>query len=112
MNQRLPFRALLALAVLTVAHAGTFYVDCAAGNDAHDGLSPGSAFGTLAAISSRTFAPGDQILLNRGTTCKGIFSALGSGTPTAPIVLGAYGSGAAPLIDGGDRKSTRLNSSH
>jgi hypothetical protein len=101
MNQRLPLRALLVLAVLTAAHGGTFYVDCAAGNDAHDGLSPSSAFGTLAAISSRTFAPGDQILLNRGTTCKGIFSALGSGTPTAPIVLGAYGSGAAPIINGG-----------
>ncbi len=105
MNQRLPLLALLALAAVTAAHAGTFYVDCAGGNDSHDGLSPGSAFGTLAAISSRTFAAGDRILLSRGSTCKGIFSAMGSGTPDAPIVLGAYGSGAPPLIDGGSYMS-------
>src|SRR3974377_705458 len=94
---------LLALLVLTtaIARGATFYVDCAAGNDSHDGLSPSTAFGTLAAIGSRTFAPGDSILLKRGATCKGIFSALGSGRPDAPITLGAYGSGAAPVIDGG-----------
>ena len=101
MNQRLPLLALLTLTAMPAACASTFYVDCAAGSDSQDGLSPSSAFGTLAAISSRTFAPGDRIFLNRGTTCKGIFSAMGSGTPAAPIVLGAYGTGAPPIIDGG-----------
>jgi len=100
MNVRPPLLTLLTLALLSAAHATTYYVDCSAGSDSNDGLSPGSAFGTLAAINSRTFAPGDSILLNRGATCKGIFSAQGSGTPTQPIVLDAYGSGAAPVING------------
>ena len=98
---RCAFSLLAFFTMTAAAHATTYYVDCAAGHDAHDGLSPATAFGTLAAISSRTFVPGDKILLNRGTTCKGIFSAGGSGTPEAPIVLGAYGNGSAPVIDGG-----------
>ena len=102
MKPRAPLLALLTLAALPAARASTLYLDCAAGNDSNDGLSPGSALKTLtAAINSRTFVPGDTILLNRGTTCSGIFAPQGSGTPAAPIVLDAYGSGAPPLINAG-----------
>lgn len=105
MNPRAPLLALLALAALPAARASTVYLDCAAGNDSNDGLSPGSALKTLAAINSRTFGPGDTILLNRGTTCSGVFAPQGSGTPTAPIVLDAYGTGAPPIISAGSLNS-------
>jgi hypothetical protein len=46
-------RAIFAAAVLCAvpmsAGAAAYYVDCAAGNDAAEGLSPATAWGTLAA---------------------------------------------------------------
>jgi hypothetical protein len=55
----------------------------------------------LASVNAVTFQPGDQILLNRGTTCAGTLAPNGSGSSDAPIVVDAYGTGAQPVINGG-----------
>lgn len=79
-----------------------FYVDCAA-KSAGNGTAakPWRSLGTVNAHG--VFAPGDRILLKRGTVCKGTLVPKGSGQPGKSIVLGDYGSAkkAKPTVAGG-----------
>jgi hypothetical protein len=86
-------------------HGTTYYVDCANGSDTNSGTDPAHAWRTLAQASSVTYQAGDQILFRRGTTCDGVFAPHGSGTAGAPIVAGAYGTGAKPQIAGGGARA-------
>jgi hypothetical protein len=77
----------------------TYYVDCFAktsgdGTDAHP-------WNSLAGPNSTTFHPGDELLLRRGTECRGTIHPQGSGTSDAPITVGAYGTGTTPVVNGG-----------
>jgi hypothetical protein len=47
-----------------------------------------------------TFAPGDSILFQRGGTYTGTLVPAEDGSRTLPIIVGAYGSGAKPIITG------------
>ena len=87
------------LAALPVS-AADFHVDCRAGNDDHDGRSPGTAWRSLAKVNATTYHPGDSILLQRGTRCTGTLWPKGSGEPGRPIRLAAYGEGPLPIVDG------------
>lgn len=65
----------------------TYYIDPYDGSAENDGLSPESAVTSPRQISP---APGDRILLRRGTVLREpLFSP--DGTPDAPIIWGAYG---------------------
>lgn len=78
--------------------ATSYYVDCA---DAGDGTgTESSPWSSLATVNSQTFQPGDSVLFAAGSTCTGQLAPQGSGTATAPITIGAYGSGADPVIAG------------
>jgi hypothetical protein len=77
--------------IITPADATIFRIDCTKT--------------ALADISAKTYDPGDQILLPRGQTCQGTLSPNGSGAAGDPIVIGAYGSGPAPIIDASGRNS-------
>jgi len=81
-------------------HAPAYYVDCAAGADSSAGTSPRTAWRTLAKVSATTFSSADSILFRRGTRCVGQLWPKGSGEPGRPIVIGAYGHGPLPVIDG------------
>ena len=78
--------------------AATYYVDCSAASNGSGTMA--SPWNSTAAVNSRSggFAAGDQILLRAGTTCTGTLTPKGSGTSGAPIVLGAYGTGAKPAV--------------
>jgi hypothetical protein len=102
--------ALAALLVVSLAVCGglilpaqaagtTYYVDCSAGTNG-DG-SQSSPWNNLDTVNATTFAPGDSILFKRGTTCTGQLWPKGSGTAGSPISMGAYGTGALPIISGG-----------
>ena len=52
------------------------------------------------------YNPGDAILLNRGDTFEGQILDTLHGSPSSPIVIGAYGSGAKPIIYGDLRGRT------
>jgi hypothetical protein len=102
------------------ALTGTYYVDnasdshCASGGP---GTSPSAPWCDFAHLNGQTFGPGAQILLKRGDTFTGELGKLyGSGTSAAPIVLGAYGSGARPHITGTGKATDRAvwieNASH
>ncbi|MCM2423470.1 RICIN domain-containing protein [Streptomyces sp. RKAG293] len=89
-------------ATAPAAATGTaYYVNCAGGNDTAAGTSPAAAWRSLAKVGATVFAPGDQILFQRGTACAGTLAPQGSGSAGSPITVDAYGTGASPLIAGG-----------
>jgi hypothetical protein len=81
------------------------YLDCNAGNDSADSLTPQTAWRTVAKANSYTYQPGDTLLLRRNTRCDGMLWPKGSGTEQAPIRVGAYGQGALPIIVGGSESA-------
>jgi len=85
---------------ISVAAQAAYYLDCSSGDDTQNGLSPQSAWKSLAAVNGHTFAPGDALLMKRGTTCAGMLWPKGSGTESKSIRLGAFGVGALPRIVG------------
>ncbi len=95
-------RALFAFAFfcLPSASGAVYYVDSAAGVDSQTGLSVSAPWKTLSRVAASSFAPGDFILLKRGSTWYEPFTAPSSGMPDVPITFGAYGSGSNPIIDG------------
>ena len=91
--------SLVVTAGLTV-HAETYYVSNA-GNDNNDGLTTSTPWKTLAKVSSfYGFVAGDEILFNRDEVYYGRLTINNSGTSGNPITIGAYGSGAMPVISG------------
>ncbi|MEI7980237.1 MAG: DNRLRE domain-containing protein [Bacteroidota bacterium] len=84
----------------------TYYVDALDGNDLNDGLTPASAWKTLAKVSAITFAPGSRILFKAGGSWTGRLYPKGSGEAGNPIVIDSYGAGPKPLIDGAGMTGT------
>jgi len=80
----------------------TYYVDSTAGNDANSGTSSSTPWKTVAKVNSASFAPGDRILFKRGGTWRDELRISSSGLQGQPILVDAYGSGAAPKISGAD----------
>ena len=87
----------------------TYYIS-PTGSDEALGTAPNSAWQTLAKLNEQTFAPGDQILFERGGHWLGMFHVKGSGSPTQPIVLSDFGSQdqPAPSLDGDGFQSALL----
>jgi len=91
----LPLLLSIALSAQTV-----HYLDCSASQKSTDSLSPDTAWNAIEQVNEHTFQPGDQLLLKRGTACHGMLSPRGSGDSERPILIGAYGVGAVPIIFG------------
>jgi len=58
---------LILLVVGPKARSTTYYVDSLEGHDANAGTTPGSSWRSLAKVNSFKFAPGDILLLRRGS---------------------------------------------
>ena len=85
--------------------ATTYYVSSSAGSDINDGLSPATAWSTLASVSAggshaALIVPGTTVLLARGDVWREPLAPGSSGVNGSAIVFDAYGSGAAPEITG------------
>lgn len=108
----------LLLLSVQAAHATTYYVDssiadknpasatpdCTNYNSSTFRCSGGSAdaYATVADINAGSFSPGDNILFRRGQTWREQLAVPSSGNSGSPITFGAFGSGADPVISGGD----------
>ena len=91
---------LLFIPTASQAASPAYYVDCSVQGGGSG--SAGRPWNSIAAVNGHgAFAPGDQILFKRGTTCNGMLDPRGNGAAGHPIVIGAYGSGAKPTIAGG-----------
>lgn len=95
-------RAACVLSVCLVStQAATYHLDSGSGNDAADGLTPATAWQSLAKANSVVYQPGDSLLLKSGATWTGRLQPQGSGTSAARIVIDRYGDGPKPVIHGG-----------
>ena len=100
--ERFVKRTLLFIFILhlsSLSFAVTYYVSNA-GNDSNNGTSLTTSWQTLAKVNSKTFVPGDQILFKCGDTFYGTLTIKSSGSSGNPIIYGAYGTGAKPIITG------------
>jgi polysaccharidase protein len=75
-----------------------YYVNSATGSDHNSGTAENSAFATLSAVESLRLNPGDSVLLAAGSVFNEQFDLKYSGSVTAPITIGSYGLGDAPVI--------------
>ena len=82
-------------------HATTYYFSTS-GNDANNGTSTATPWQTLSKFNSIITArvAGDVILFKRGDTFYGSITINKAGSSGNPITLGAYGTGANPIITG------------
>jgi hypothetical protein len=78
----------------------TYYVDNVNGSDTNNGTSPSTAWKNISKVNSVTFLPGNQILFKAGGSWTNRLHPLGSGTSGSPIVIGSYGTGNRPIING------------
>ena len=90
---------------LSAEVSGTLYYVSNSGNDRNDGLTPQTAWATLQYAFSRSLAPGDAVLLERGdiwTVEPSAREGLTSSAIEIPngVTLGAYGEGAKPILQG------------
>ncbi|MFG3531040.1 right-handed parallel beta-helix repeat-containing protein [Streptomyces sp. NPDC047917] len=83
------------------------YVDCGAASGKENG-SRNQPWRTLDQVNRLNLRAGSSILLSRGSRCTGTLAPQGTGTPGRPMVIGAYGRGAKPVIDGGGNAETLL----
>jgi uncharacterized repeat protein (TIGR02059 family) len=85
----------------TIASATDYYIS-SSGNDSNNGLSSSTAWKTITKVNTifSTFKPGDRILFKRGDTFYGTINVNASGSAGNPITIGAYGTGANPIITG------------
>ena len=76
----------------------TFYV-ATTGNDQNDGLSPATAWQSLAKLNQQNFEAGDQILLQGNAVFKGFISLTqeDAGTPEQPVTIQSFGTGRATI---------------
>ena len=72
------------------------------GSDNNDGTSSSTPWRTLDKLNASfgRLNPGDNVLLRRGDVFYGSIKVTKSGTSGAPITIGAYGSGAKPIVTG------------
>ncbi len=106
-NSLIIFAVSLALLFLsTQSLAGrNFYFSTSIGNDSRTSTqaqNPSTPWKTITKLNSffPSLAPGDSVLFKRGESFYGSIIVTKSGTSTLPIIIGAYGTGAKPIISG------------
>ncbi len=98
---RNPQAMLLALAsCLATANAAVYHLDSLNGDDSTSGLSPALAWRSLEKANATELKPGDQLLFKAGGRWSGQFIPKGGGAPKARVLIGRYGDGPLPRLDG------------
>ncbi len=80
------------------AAEAVFYVDSENGSDAADGVTPQTAYKTLAKVNAADIWPGDKVLFKRGGLWRGQLVPK-SGEVGRPVYYGAYGEGVKPILE-------------
>jgi parallel beta-helix repeat protein len=87
-----------------VNSSGNVYYVSTSGNDSRTSVeaqNPSTPWKTINKINSfSSLKPGDSVLFQKGGTYYGTLTPSASGSQTKPIVFGAYGIGANPIISG------------
>src|ERR1035437_5295098 len=93
---------LLPFIIFGLTANATNYYFSVTGNDANNGTSTSTPWQTLAKFNSVFFSrsPGDSLLFKRGDTFYGSITSSRSRSAGSPIIIGAYGTGAKPIVTG------------
>lgn len=90
----------------------TYYVDSQGGDNSNDGTAEGKAFQTLDKVNALDLAPGDTVLLKKGSVFEDQalkFTKEDSGTAEAPVKISTYGEGSRPQINTNGHGKWELN---
>jgi hypothetical protein len=82
--------------------SGTTYYVSNSGNDSNNGKSASTPWLTIAHVNAQNFSPGDSILFQTGGTWREQLNIAWTGTSAASLNIGSYGTGAMPIISGGN----------
>ncbi|HTR40405.1 MAG TPA: hypothetical protein VMH87_02155 [Pseudomonadales bacterium] len=96
----LRFLQVLAFGFLAMNAGASDYYLSAQGNDANDGMSGSAAWKSIEKVNSTKLLPGDRIFFHRGDVFSGELRMGNSGEQGRSIEIGAYGSGAKPVLSG------------
>lgn len=102
-NMTAPVKAAEMLPVTTAETVGTtYYIDAVDGDDSKDGKSENTAWKTFANVDELTLTEGDKVLLKAGSIWNNekLFIQNAKGSKDNPVILGKYGDGADPIING------------
>lgn len=91
------------------AYGANYYVNALDGLDTNTGLTPKTAWKTIARINSAAFSAGDTILFRRGCTWNEELTVPSSGKAQQPIMFTAYGLSGEAVIAGGETFSLAIN---
>lgn len=84
--------------------ASTYYIDAVNGNDASRGTSVKAPWKTFERLKGVSLKTGDKVLLKRGCIFNGVLEISAQGTPSSPVIVGAYGqSKSKPCITAPDK---------
>ncbi len=75
-----------------------YYVNPAIGSNGNNGTSVDTPFASIWAVENLKLQPGDSVLLAAGSVFNDQLDLKYSGTASAPITIGSYGVGDAPVI--------------
>jgi len=75
-----------------------YYVDATGGSDAAAGTSEAAAWKTVSKVNGETFLPADVVLFKPGEVWAENLVIPSSGNSSDPIIFGAYGTGARPIL--------------
>ena len=92
----------LPLLFIVFSVKATDYYISSAGNDNNNGQSASSPWRSIQKLNASfsSLRAGDRVLFNRGDVFYGSINVTQSGNSSSPITIGAYGSGANPVISG------------
>src|SRR5665647_54836 len=93
---------LLPFIIFGLTANATNYYFSVTGNDTNNGTSTSTPWQTISKFNSvfSSRSPGDSLLFKRGDTFYGSLTISSSGSSGSPITIGAYGTGARPIITG------------
>lgn len=92
--------AALAVGSVLPASAVTYYIDSLNGADDNAGTSESTAWKSFANVDTIIFTAGDSLLLKAGSVFTGPLEITGHGTEKNPVIVGKWGFGADPLVEG------------
>jgi uncharacterized repeat protein (TIGR02059 family) len=90
------------LCLISIIASATDYYVSSSGSDSANGLSSSTSWQTISKVNAvfSGLNPGDRILFKRGDVFTGALRISRSGLSGSPITIGAYGTGANPIING------------
>lgn len=77
-----------------------YYVDAANGSDQASGTGSGNAWKSIDQVNRADLRPGDTVLFRAGDVYREGLDISNSGTASAPITFGSWGSGPSPVFTG------------